>query len=62
MFKLGFSVSDLIRSAWVFAAAFTAVFFAGNGVVSKSLLYAAIAAGIVAVKNFVLANGSTAKG
>jgi hypothetical protein len=62
MFEFGFTVKDAVRSLWVFLAAFAITMAGFNGEVSKSALWSAVAAGLIAVKNFVLADGSTAKG
>ena len=61
MFGLSFTVKDLIRSAWVFAASFAAVFTTTQKL-DRAALVAAIAAGVIAVKNLVLADGTTLKG
>jgi hypothetical protein len=62
MFDLGFTLKDFIRSCWVFLAAFAVTMAGFNGEFSKSALWAAAAAGLIAVKNAVLADGSTIKG
>jgi hypothetical protein len=62
IFGISFSLKDAIRSAWTFAAAFTAVMVGYGGDVDEAALWAAAAAGLVAVKNLLLADGSTAKG
>lgn len=62
MFNIGFTTKDLIRSIWTFLAAFAVTMAGYNGDVSKAALWAAVAAGIVAVKNLLLADGSTIKG
>jgi hypothetical protein len=62
MFDLGFTWKDVVRSVWVFLAAFAVAMIGGDGEVNESALWAAVAAGLIAVKNFVLADGSTVKG
>lgn len=59
--SLGFNSADLRRVVWTFVAAAVASFAVSGGSVTKTALLAAIAAGISAVKNFVLADGSPAK-
>lgn len=62
MFEFGFTLKDAVRSAWTFLAAFAVTMAGFNGEFSKSALWAAVAAGLIAVKNFVLQDGSTVKG
>jgi hypothetical protein len=61
MFKFSFTMADLVRSAWVFATAF-GITLLGTQELSKAALWAAGAAGLIALKNFVLSDGSTLKG
>ena len=66
---MGFNVSDLKRIGWTFVQAGAAVILAGlvsfvnDGVAFdiEALGIAAIAAGISAVKNFLLPDGNAAK-
>lgn len=62
IFGIGFTVKDVVRSVWTFLAAFTAVMVGYGGDVDEAALWAAGAAGLIAVKNLLLADGSTAKG
>jgi hypothetical protein len=57
IFGIGFTVKDVVRSGWAFLAAFVAVMAGYGGDVSKSALWAAAAAGLIAVKNLLLADG-----
>lgn len=69
MFEFSFTSDDLKRVAWTFVQAALAVLLAGalNWVNSgevfdwKALVVGALAAGISAVKNFVLSNDSALK-
>jgi len=63
--KLGFTLKDLVRFVWVFlvgGAAYIAV--QGSDVPKdwKGFVIAVGAAGILAVKNFILKDGTTIKG
>lgn len=62
---LGFTRDDLSKVVWTFvqaAVAFAAVqSVLGNDISSKAVVVGAVAAGISAVKNFVLADGSKLK-
>lgn len=62
---LGFNRDDLSRVVWTFiqaGVAFAAVQAAlGHDVTGKAVVIGAVAAGISAVKNFVLADGSQLK-
>lgn len=63
--KLGFTLKDLVRFAWVFivgGAAYIAV--QGSDVPQdwKGFTLAVAAAGVLAVKNFLLKDGTTLKG
>lgn len=68
MFKLSFTLKDLIRAGWAFlggVVAYLAVNQAAisNGTVDgKALLTGAVVAGVVSLKNLLLADGTTAKG
>lgn len=61
-FNIGFTKRDVVRSAWAFLAAFAVTMAGYNGDVSKAALWAGVAAGLIAVKNLLLADGSTVKG
>ena len=62
IFGIGFTLKDVVRSVWTFLAAFAAVMVGYNGQVDKAALWAGGAAGLIAVKNLILKDGSTAKG
>lgn len=67
MFGLSFGKKDLVRSAWAFGITFFTALGASAASVhdlstAKAALVAAVVAGLVAVKNLVLADGSTIKG
>lgn len=66
MFKLSFTRKDLIRAAWAFVAggigAYVVAQQANQTGDWKVLLGAVVTAGLVSVKNLILADGSTAKG
>ncbi len=57
MISLSFTKKDLVRVAWTFAAAAVASWATTGGSYTKAAAIAAVAAGITAVKNFVLADG-----
>jgi hypothetical protein len=61
-FGIGFTKRDVVRSVWAFLAAFAVTMAGYGGDVSKSAVWAAVAAGLVAVKNLFLADGSLVKG
>lgn len=61
MFDLGFTRRDAVRAVSVFLVAFV-VTLAGTSDLNKAALYAACTAGILAVKNYLLADGTLAKG
>lgn len=56
LFDLGYTKKDAVRAAWAFVAAF-GVAVQGKPA-SKAAAYAGIVAGVLAVKNFVLAGGA----
>lgn len=65
MISIGFGKRDLVRAVWsfVFAAlAYVATVQPTTSDAWKPALAGAIAAGLSAVKNLVLADGSTVKG
>lgn len=68
MFNIGFTFKDLVRVVWtfVFGALSYAILAEGdiiNGTVNwKALAVGAVAAGLSALKNLVLADGTTVKG
>jgi hypothetical protein len=65
MFKIGFTKKDVIRSAYAFAFAaigYIVIAQPKDVVTWRAAAIGAVAAGIAAVKNLVLADGSTAKG
>lgn len=65
MFNLSFTVKDLVRAAWSFlfgALAYIVVVQPTTSSDWKAALAGAVAAGLSAVKNLLLADGSTAKG
>jgi hypothetical protein len=62
VFDFGFTKKDLVRAVWVFVAAFAVAMGANGGQFDKAALWAAATAGILAVKNFLLADGTVAKG
>lgn len=76
MFNIGFTKDDLKRAAWTFVQAFLVVFFAGlNDLLDAfkaggldatasavlALVVGALAAGVSALKNLFLADGSSLK-
>jgi len=61
MFGISFTLKDVVRSAWVFVFAAAAALTASQ-TSTKAGVIAAIAAGLVAVKNLLLADGTTIKG
>jgi hypothetical protein len=61
-FGIGFTKRDVIRSVWSFIAAFAVTMLAQDGDLSSSALAGAAVAGLIAVKNLILADGSTLKG
>lgn len=61
MFELGFTTKDLVRVLW--AGVFAAAALLATGVTDwKVLAGAAVAGGLSAIKNGVLADGSVIKG
>lgn len=68
MFGLGFTTKDLIRAIWSFvfgALGYVVLVQAdviGGTVDLKALAAGAVVAGLSALKNFVLAEGTTLKG
>lgn len=65
MFSFGFTSRDLVRAAWSFVFAAVAYVAAVQPTTSdawKVALAGAVAAGLSAVKNLVLADGSAVKG
>lgn len=67
MFKLSFTKKDVVRAAWAFGVAFlVALGASANGVhdlsTAQAAVVAAVVAGVLAVKNLVLADGSALKG
>jgi hypothetical protein len=68
-FGIGFTVKDVVRGVWAFlAGALAYVSLAATEVVEGSvvdtnaLIYGAVVAGLVSVKNLFLADGTTIKG
>lgn len=66
MFKLSFTAKDLVRAGWAFLAGvigYVALHSAEfSNVTWKPFVYGAVVAGLVSIKNLLLADGTTVKG
>ena len=68
MFNIGFTVKDFVRAGWTFIfGALSYVLLAQTDIINgsvdwKAVAVGAAAAGLSALKNLVLADGTTVKG
>ena len=62
MFKLSFTRSDLVRAFWAFVGGAVAFYLVQGKGDWKSVVAGAVTAGLVSVKNLLLADGSAVKG